>query len=122
MSRALSLAGFQVTLIGRIWVTPEVGISGVQEIVRKSSSLPAKQMKQDILNDVRSESHAPWQQSVRGREIPDLGKANYARFAGFFNAFTSASAAGAFVAQMAPTQPPPMNMKRFQLAPKSQAR
>ena len=23
MSRALSLAGFQVTLIGRIWVTPE---------------------------------------------------------------------------------------------------
>jgi hypothetical protein len=24
MSQALSLAGFQVTLIGRIWVTPEV--------------------------------------------------------------------------------------------------
>jgi phosphoserine phosphatase RsbU/P len=29
-----------------------LGISGVQEIVRKSSSLPAKQMKQDILNEV----------------------------------------------------------------------
>jgi hypothetical protein len=28
MSRALSLAGFQVTLIGRIWVTPEVKLSG----------------------------------------------------------------------------------------------
>ena len=29
-----------------------LGISGVQEIVRKSSSLPAKQMKQEILNEV----------------------------------------------------------------------
>jgi hypothetical protein len=30
MSRVLSLAGFQVTLIGRFWVTPEV-----EEVARK---------------------------------------------------------------------------------------
>jgi len=31
MSRALSLAGFQVTLIGRIWVTPE-GLAGRSQV------------------------------------------------------------------------------------------
>jgi DNA invertase Pin-like site-specific DNA recombinase len=43
MSRALSLAGFQVTLIGRIWVTPE----GLRNARAKGKMLGRPQLKLD---------------------------------------------------------------------------
>jgi hypothetical protein len=39
MSRALSLAGFQVTIIGRFWVTAEANVVSVQKKAREGVSV-----------------------------------------------------------------------------------
>src|ERR1700693_4214743 len=57
-SRAsFSLAGFQVTLIGRFWVTPEVPVRGVGRYRFWFSSLPLREASEHVLRGHRFLTH-----------------------------------------------------------------
>src|ERR1700693_411642 len=57
-SRAsFSLAGFQVTLIGRFWVTPEVPVRGVGRHRFWFSSLPLREASEHVLRGHRFLTH-----------------------------------------------------------------
>ena len=48
MSRALSLAGFQVTLIGRIWVTPEGKSAYLSAVIGSRITVNPKRLYRNV--------------------------------------------------------------------------